>query len=364
LLSRRVGLPLLAAALLLIGTLVAAPSVSGAPPARVKQFTASLSGGAAPGSFTMTVTNCGGTPLVAPCTRSSTIDLGAVQIVVPSDLQPATFVSARTPSGTTWTGSYNTVTNTIDVIAPGGSNKLRPGQSLLITFNVATTPTCEGTNEFTTSAWGANAIAGSDSFELLGSQPTLNCLPRGGSVTDPVTGQTETITGDFTGHVIITFGGNTADCSFDTRLTAAAGDGDTTYGAQWAQYHLPAHVAITPAGDFVAGSNPKISTSEFDQTFFGGDSSWYLICYAVPIDEAHPTAFHTIGGGTATDRTIDGVHYWVGILEFCDLLPEPHEPPCVSEQFLTTGPGSPPWNPADNRIHIAIEIPPNDPYKR
>jgi hypothetical protein len=157
------------------------------------------------------------------------------------------------------------------------------------------------------------------------------------------------VSGDFQGHIIVTFGGNTADCSFDP-----------TFGAQWEQYHLATQVTLTPDSDFVAGDDPKISTSEFDQSIFGGDSSWYLICYAVPRDAAHPDPFETKGGGTATDRTIDGAHYWVGILPSCDDA----DAPCVSEQFLTTGPGSPPWEPSDNKVHISIEIPPTDPYKK
>jgi hypothetical protein len=344
LLSRRGRLVFVAAALFLIGTLVAAPSVSGAPPARVKQFTASLSGGA-PGSFTMTVTNCGGTPLVGLCTRSSTIDLGAVQIVIPLDFQPATFVSALTPSGTTWTGSYNTVTKTIDVVAPGGSNKLRPGQSLLITFTVTST-TCEGTNEFTTLAWGANAIAGSDSFELLGSQPTVACVGSSGGTVEGPNGQTETITGNFTGHVIVTFGGD-LDCSFDP-----------TFGAQWSQFHLPTQVNITPGTDFAVGNppTPKTTTSKFPAA--AADSSSYLICYAVPRAD-HLTPFKTRGGGDAAPRTVNGVDSWVGILPNCyKPTPEPpsiNQPPCVSEQFLEL---------TTNKIVISVRVPPEDPYKR
>jgi hypothetical protein len=341
LLSRRGRLVFVAAALFLIGTLVAAPSVSGAPPARVKQFTASLSGGA-PGSFTMTVTNCGGTPLVGLCTRSSTIDLGAVQIVIPPDFQPATFVSALTPSGTTWTGSYNTVTKTIDVIAPGGSNKLRPGQSLLITFTVTST-TCEGTNEFTTLAWGANAIAGSDSFELLGSQPTVACVGSSGGTVEGPNGQTETITGNFAGTLIVTFGGN-LDCSFDP-----------TFGPQWSLFHLPTQVNITPGTDFRA-IGPKTTTSKFPAA--AADSSSYLICYAVP-KAGHPDPFMTRGGGDAAPRTVNGVDSWVGILPNCyNPTTEPpsiNDPPCVSEQFLEL---------TTNKIVISVRVPPEDPYKR
>jgi hypothetical protein len=129
-------------------------------------------------------------------------------------------------------------------------------------------------------------------------------------------------------------------------------------------YHLPSPVSITPAGDFHVGTPPqdKISTSEFDQDIFGGDSSWYLICFAVPIDEAHPTAFATRGGGTAINQSIGGVAHWVGILASCVDAPTP----CVSEQFLTTGPGTNPalWDPNQNKVHIAIRMKPGDPYKK
>ena len=337
-LSRRGRLAFVAASLLLIGALVAAPSVSGAKPASVKQFIASISAGGVAGSFTETVTNCGGPALPAECTVSSTIDLGAVQIAVPTEFQPITSVSASTPTGTLWTASYNATTKTIDVIAPGGSNKLDPGKSLLITFN-ATTTTCEGTKTFTTSAWGSNAISGSDPFALQGNQPTVACVGSGGGTVIGPNGQTETITGDFTGTLIVTFGGD-LDCSFDP-----------TFGSQWSQFHLPTQVNIVPGADFEAGNSPKITTSRFPTE--GADSSLYLICYAVPT--AEHTAFATRGGGTATE--MNGL--FVGILPNCyDPVTGTTRPePCVSEQFLdvTTNP---------DQIVISVRVPPEDPYKR
>jgi hypothetical protein len=174
-------------------------------------------------------------------------------------------------------------------------------------------------------------------------------LASGGSATDPATGQTETIEGDFTGHVNVTFGGDGPDCSSEAGFGAL--------GDQWEVYHLPSPVTITPAADFVAGSEDKISTSEFDQDIFGGDSSWYLICYAVPQD-GH-TRFVTRGGGLAVAQTVGGVLSWVGILASCDDAPTP----CVSEQFLTTGPGAPPWSPGANRVHIANTMNPGDPHR-
>jgi hypothetical protein len=334
LLSRRGRLALLAASLLLIGTVIAAPSVSGAPPARVKQFIASLSPGAG-SSLTVNVTNCGGPTLPSECTAPSTIGLGAVQIAIPTGFQPATGVSASTPSGTTWNASYNDATKTVDVTAPGGTNKLNPGQTLQITFNVTTT-TCEGTNEFTTKAWGANAIAGSDPFEIKSSQPTVVC--SGGTVTGP-NGQTETITGDFDGTLIVTFGGN-LDCSFDP-----------TFGAQWSQFHLPTQVNISPGPGFDAGENPKISTSRFPTE--GDDSSSYLICWA------GLTTFTTRSGFPTQVVNIGGTNFFVGILPNCyDPIGGGTRPePCVSEQFLdlTTNP---------DQIVISVRMPPEDPHKR
>jgi hypothetical protein len=339
LLSRRGRLVFVATALLLIAALVAAPSVSGARPASVKQFIASISAGGAAGSFTETVTNCGGPTLPEECTAASTIDLGAVRIAVPTEFQPIDSVSAITPSGTIWNASYNTTTKTIDVISPGGSNKIKPGGSLLITFSTTSSTTCEGTKTFTTGAWGSNSISGSDPFEIKSPQPTVACLGSGGGTVIGPNGQTETITGDFTGTLIVTFGGD-LDCSFDQ-----------VFGSQWSQFHLPTQVNIVPGADFEAGNSPKITTSRFPTE--GADSSLYLICYAVPT--AEHTAFATRGGGTATE--MNGL--FVGILPNCyDPVTGTTRPePCVSEQFLDVTP-----NP--DQIVISVRMPPGDPFKK
>jgi hypothetical protein len=320
--------------------LVAAPSVSGAAPARVKQFIASISGGAT-SSFTVTVTNCGGPTLPQECTLASTIGLGAVQIAIPTGFQPATSLSAKTPSGTTWNATYNDVAKTIEVTAPGGSNKLNPGQSLLVTFSVPTA-TCQGTAEFTTKAWGSNTISGTDPFEIKSAQPTISCLGSGGGTVTGPNGQTETVTGNFTGTLIVTFGGDLS-CS------------DLDFGAQWSQFNLPTQVNITPGADFV-GHGPKISTSRFPTE--GNDSSLYLICYAVP-KAGHTDPFTTRGGGPAVTRTVNGVDSWVGILPNCydPITGTTRTEPCVSEQFLdvTTNP---------DQIVISVRLPEGDPFKR
>jgi hypothetical protein len=365
LLSRRGRLVFVATALLLVGALVAAPSVSGAK-AAVKQVAARIvppntAVGGTAGTWTEEVFNCGGPTVVAPCTAASTIGLGQVRITVPPEFRPITgTVTAISPTGKLWSASYDSGTGIIRAQAVSGSDKLGPGELVNIAFS-ATPATCStGDKQFTTVGLGSlPSSPDGEIFQLVGNQPFVTvtaagaCLTSGGSITDPETGQTETITGNFTGHVLVTFGGN-LDCSFDP-----------TFGAQWFKYHLPTEVTITPGSDFVAGSDPKISTSEFDlppnPPFSGADSSWFLICFAVPHDAAHPVAFETRGGGTAIEQTIGGTPWWVGILASCVDAPTP----CVSEQFLTTGPdSSPPWDPNANRVHISVRMAPGDPYKR
>jgi hypothetical protein len=311
--------------MLLLAMVIAAPGVSSAK-AAVKQFVPTISPTTATGgvasSWTETVTNCGGTPLVPPCTAASTIAIGTIHIAVPPEFQSIT--SVPTVSNLNWTVSYDSGTGTIKANALMGANKLQPGQSLQIAFSA--TPTCvPGEKPFTTSAWGSNSAPGTDSFSIApgGSQPavTINgCqLAKGGSVTDPTTGQTETVDGDFTGFLIVTFGGNNLDCS-----------GDPTYGSQWSQYHLPTQVTITPGDGFHAGTHPKFSTSTFHGT---GDSSFYRICYSS--DPAATT-------GTILQPCFPGGG--------ADLI----EPPCVDRQYrdFTTG-----------KIVITIQIPGADPAK-
>ena len=363
LLSRRGRLVFVATALLLMSALVVAPSVPVAA-ASVKQFTATINpdtatGGVA-GTWTEHIRNCG-TPVAPPCTASSTIAIGQVRITVPPEFRSGTdfadfAVSAS--DGNNWrVVSYNSATGVLVVEAVTGNDKLASGESADITVNA--TPECiSGPKVFTTTALGGLPNGpNNQTFSIFGSQPSVTIsgcqLESGGSTTDPTTGQTETIEGDFTGHVNVTFGGDVGpDCG---------GEAFGALGDQWQVYHLPTQVNITPADDFQAGSQDKISTSEFPLvTPPGGDSSWYLICFAVPIDEFHPTAFATRGGGTAINQSIGGVPHWVGILASCVDAPTP----CVSEQFLTTGPGAPPWTPGANKVHIAIRMKPVDPYKK
>jgi len=305
----------------------------------VKQFIASISAGGAAGSFTETVTNCGGPTLPEECSAASTIDLGAVQIAVPPEFQPIDSVSAVTPSGTTWNASYNTTTKTIDVISPGGSNKLKPGASLLITFNTTSSTPCEGTKTFMTGAWGSNSISGSEPFVIKSPQPTVSCLGSGGGTVVGPNGQTETITGDFTGTLIVTFGGD-LDCGFDP-----------TFGDQWELFHLPTQVNIAPGPGFDPGENPKTSTSRFPTE--GDDSSSYLICWA-GLD-----TFATRSGFPLQVVEIGGTDFFVGILPNCyNPTTEPpgiNQPPCVSEQFLDL---------TTNEIVISVRMPKEDPHKR
>ena len=334
LLSMRGRLVLVATALLLIAALIAAPSVSGAKPASVKQFIASISGGAV-NSLTMAVTNCGGSALEDPCTASSTIDLGSVRIAVP-DFEPTSEVLAVSPDGRSWTASF--VSGNIDAHAEGGNDKLRPGETVMITWQFdASATTCAAGNTFTTRAWGSVAISGSDPFTLVGLPPTLSCVPSGGTVTGP-NGQTETITGNFGGKLIVTFGGD-LDCSFDP-----------TFGDQWQQFHLPTQVNIAPGPGFTP-VGPKTSTSRFPTE--GDDSSSYLICWA-GLD-----TFITRSGELSTEVVnIGGTDFFVGILPNCYNPTEPpgiNSPPCVSEQFLDL---------ATSEIVISVRMLPGDPFKR
>jgi hypothetical protein len=358
LLSRRGRLVFVASALLLIAALVAAPSVPVAA-ASVKQFTATINPGTATGgvagTWTEHIRNCG-TPLEAPCTANSTIAIGQVRITVPPEFRSEPFsIDVIASGGNNWTATYNA--GVIVAQAVTGSDKLNSGES--VDIEIGATPECiAGSKPFTTTAVGGLPNGpNNQSFLLISPTPSVTIagcqLASGGTTTDPVTGQTETIEGNFQGHVNVTFGGDVGpDCG---------GEAFGALGDQWQVYHLPTQVNITPADDFQPGSQDKISTSEFPLvTPPGGDSSWYLICFAVPIDGAHPTAFATRGGGTAINQSIGGVPHWVGILASCVDAPTP----CVSEQFLTTGPGGPPWSPGANKVHIAIRMKPGDPYKK
>jgi hypothetical protein len=365
LLSRRGRLVFVATALLLIGALVAAPSISGAK-AAIKQFTAVITPNTVvdgvSGTWTERVKNCG-TPVAAPCTASSTIAIGRVRITVPSELTKITTpASVIASNGSTWFLTYDSGAGTITAQPDNGSHKLNSGEFVDIPFSA--TPdipdipnTCSSSKiSFTTTAIGG-LPSGPDNqtFDIVGSQPSLAI-----GCTDTATGQTDTVTGDFTGHVNITFGGAAPDCSSDADFGAL--------GDQWQVYHQATPSTVTPANDFIPGG-PKLWTTEFPLTTppdasAPGDSSWYLTCYAVP--QAGHTRFVSRGtvDGLAVDQEIppgSGVHFWVGILASCADAPIP----CVSEQFLTTGPTppGPPWNPSDNRVHIAIRVDPGDPHR-
>jgi hypothetical protein len=317
-LSRRGRLPLLVTFMVLMVMVVVAPGANARN--AVKQFKASVNPntavGQTVGSWTETIQNCGSAS-AAPCTASSTIGLGTIRIAVPTEFRPIASVTASSPQLRNWTVSYDSVAGTINAYATTGSDKLQPGDALGITFS-ATPSTCTGTGTFTTSAWGSTPTPGSDPFTIQTAQPAITIsgcgVTDGGTVTGPG-GQTETVGGGFTGHVIVTFGGSLS-CSGDP---------------QWdAGYHLPTQVTITPAGDYVAGSGPKISTSTFDAT---GDSSFFRICYSTNPD--------------ATTGFILPPCYPGGQAALND-------PPCVDKQYrdFTT-----------NKIVIPVVVPGGDPAK-
>jgi len=366
LLSGRGRLVFVTTALLLIAALVAAPSVSNA--AAVKQFTAAITPdtatGGVSGEWIERVKNCG-TPVLAPCTAASTIAIGQVRITVPAEFRSEPFsVDASASNENNWTASYNSGTGVIVAQAVTGNDKLNSGE--FVDIAIGAIPECiSGPKEFRTTAVGGLPNGpNNQTFSIINSQPSVTIagcqLASGGTATDPETGQTETITGDFQGHVNVSFGGELVVCS------------DPAFGqfaAQWDAFHSPTQVNITPAPDFVEGSS-KVSTSEFDQSISGGDSSWYLVCYAEPIDADHPDPFATRGGGIAIDREFppgSGDHFWVGILPDCELGTTPIQTPCVSEQFLTTGPGNDPslWDPiSEQRVSISVEMDPGDPHRK
>ena len=114
-------------ALILMGALVAAPTVSGAK-AAVKQFIASIdpidaTGGVA-GSWTETVTNCGGPELPDECTVSSTIGLGAIRVAVPIDFRPVSVISVSSPN---WTVTFDSATGTSTHSRTAAPSSFSPG---------------------------------------------------------------------------------------------------------------------------------------------------------------------------------------------------------------------------------------------
>jgi hypothetical protein len=321
---------LLATFMLLIAMVIAAPGVSSAR-AAVKQYLSEISPSAVSGnttgtSFTVTITDCGGTPLRTPCTASSTIQLGSAQILVPTRFSNVTFGTASSPNGRNWTGFWDGTY--IQAWAVTGNDKLNAGESVSLTFTADASNCQTGSFEFTTTAWGSTPTHMGETFTPL-AQPSVGVngcsLESGESVTDPTTGQTETVGGDFQGHVNVTFGGNLA-CNQDP---------------QWeAGYHLPIQVNITPGEGFIAGAGPKFSTSTFDPAVQppglpagAGDSSFYRICYSTNPDAATGTILQPCypGGGAAA-------------------IP----PPCVDKQYREFDTG---------KIVITILMPGEDPGK-
>jgi hypothetical protein len=190
LLSRRGRLVFVATALLLIGALVAAPSISGAK-AAIKQFTAVITPNTVvdgvSGTWTERVKNCG-TPVAAPCTASSTIAIGRVRITVPSEFTTTitTPASVIASNGSTWSLTYDPAAGTITAQPDNGSNKLDSGEFVDIPFSATPdiTDTCSSSKiTFTTTAIGG-LPSGPDNqtFSIVGSQPSLavGCTDRYG----------------------------------------------------------------------------------------------------------------------------------------------------------------------------------------
>jgi hypothetical protein len=223
--SRRGRLSLFATFALLVAVVVAVPGISAAR-AAVKQFKASIDSptalGNVAGSWTETVQNCGAAS-TAPCTASSTIGLGTIRIAVPTEFRPITSVSASSPNSRNWTVSYDSGTGNINGFATLGSDKLQPGESVLITFS-STPSTCNaGTKTFTTSAWGSTPTPGSDPFVIQTAQPTIQItgcqLSPGGNTTGP--------------------NGTNITNDSDVTVGVSFGDNLTCDNTQWNSYHLP-----------------------------------------------------------------------------------------------------------------------------
>jgi hypothetical protein len=328
--SWRGRLPLLATFMILIA-LVVAPSVSAR--AAVKQYLSKItplgvSGGTTTRPFTVTLTDCGGAPLESPCTASSTIQLGSAQILVPTRFSNVTFVSATSPNGRNWTGIWDGTY--IQGWAVNGTDKLNAGDKVNLNFTADVSGCQTGSYEFTTTAWGSTPTHMGETFSPLPPQPSVSVngcnLAPGENATGP-NGTNVTNNSDVT--VGISFGPGDLTCS----------------GAQWNSYHLPDEVNIIPPTE--VGSTAKTFAFEFDQSIFGGDSSWYLICYQSNIP------FTDRSGNTVT----------TGLLPACydPATNETRPVPCVSEQFLTTGSGAPPWTVSASKVHISIRVPAADP---
>jgi len=325
-LSRR-GRVLFVATFLLVAALVfAVPGVGNARNA-IKQFKASVdpttASGHVPGTWKETVQNCGPAS-TAPCDGShpSTINMGTIQIAVPPEFRPITSVSAASPSGQTtrnWTVSYNADAGTINGYANQGTDKLQPGESILITFS-ATPSTCTGPTPpgFTISAWGSTPTPGTDVFTNQSSASEYSVtisgcqLSPGGSITGP-NGTTVTAGTDWTGTVDVSFQGTLA-CPGNPKWDAG--------------YHLPDVVTIDPSG--VTSTTVK----SFTFSFVGvADSSFYVICYSH--SDTDPT-------GMILDPCYSGSG---------DALDTP--PPCVAKQYKVFD--------STNTVKIKIRVPAGDP---
>jgi hypothetical protein len=308
--SWRGRLPLLAT-LMVLTALVVAPSVSAR--AAVKQYLSKISplgvsGGTTTQPFTVTLTDCGGTPLDPPCTASSTIQLGSAQILVPTRFSNVAFVSATSPNGRNWTGSWDGTY--IQAWAVNGTDKLNAGDKVNINFTADVSGCQAGSFVFTTTAWGSTPTHTGETFNPL-AQPSVSVNGCTLAPGDNTTGPNGTnITNDSDVTVGISFGG-TLTCDSN----------------QWDNYQLPDEVNITPPDQ--PGTNPKAFTFRFDD-LGAADSSFYLICYSnsgsgsgIILPLCYP------GGGAALNA-----------------------PPCVDQQYrdLTT-----------NKVTIRIKVPPEDP---
>jgi hypothetical protein len=271
-----------------------------------------VSGGTTTQPFTVTLTDCGGTPLDPPCTASSTIQLGSAQILVPTRFSNVAFVSATSPNGRNWTGSWDGTY--IQAWAVNGTDKLNAGDKVNINFTADVSGCQTGSFVFTTTAWGSTPTHTGETFNPL-AQPSVSVNGCNLAPGQSVTGEHGTeVTNDSDVTVGISFGG-TLTCTSN----------------QWASYHLPDEVNITPPTGIDPDGPPKAFTFRFDAPG-AADSSFFLICYSSS-DSGNGIILPPCYPGGGPDATFN-------------------PPPCVDKQYrdITT-----------NKVTIKIRVPAEDP---
>jgi len=123
--------------------------------------------GSTAATFSIEVTNCGASACGA---TTSTKDMGTATIAVPPGFTSVTLLSTSAAGGAkNWDTSLNGTT--IKLIANPGTDKLSPGESVIVSFT-ANAPCTAGSYEWTTV--GYQGVDEYDTpYDLYGSQPTV-----------------------------------------------------------------------------------------------------------------------------------------------------------------------------------------------